>query len=383
MMSPSGSAVSTRAIGRDGLPSAGRRRALRRVQAESPTKYLRIRLAGRLDALDCMGGGEVQLNSTQRVLQAAGADARLWQPWKEGFAEFDVLHLFGTRPEFVDVAQAARRHDVRVVLSPITWYSLEAIWREPRSLPRRLLGCARHILRKHWNAADSWRRRLYHACDLLLPNSQAEAAQLNELFGIDAPRMHVVPNAAAAEMAAGNPEAFVAYSGCRDYVLYAGRIEPRKNQLGFLRAMRGSPLPIVVLGDVVPGHERYYQECRKVGGTNVHFVSAVPPASDLLASAYAGCRCLVLASWYETPGLVALEAGLQGVPLVLTKHGSATEYFGELAEYVDPRHRRQLRRAVDRAYRGPRSRHRAQHVRSNYTWSRVGEATLRAYEAIV
>jgi glycosyltransferase involved in cell wall biosynthesis len=229
----------------------------------------------------------------------------------------------------------------------------------------------------------SWRRRLYHAVDLLLPNSNAEAQQLVRYFQVPPQRIRVVPNGADERFAAAEAEPFARLLGMRDFVLYAGRIEPRKNQLGFLRAMRGTDEPIVVLGDVVAGHEGYLAECRRVAGQKVQFVPRIDHHDPLLGSAYAACGCLVLASWFETPGLVALEAGLSGTPLVLPQDGSAREYFGPLADYVKPNDQPGIRRAVRAALARGRSPKLARFVRDNFSWNRAAQMTREAYDKIV
>ena len=49
-----------------------------------------------------------------------------------------------------------------------------------------------------------------------------------------------------------------------------------------------------------------------------------------LASAYAAARVFALPSWFETPGLAALEAGLAGCAVAITPYGSTRDYFGDL-----------------------------------------------------
>jgi glycosyltransferase involved in cell wall biosynthesis len=229
----------------------------------------------------------------------------------------------------------------------------------------------------------SWRRRLYHAVDLLLPNSEAEAEQLVRYFGVRRDRIRVVPNGADERFAKASPQAFARLAGGRGFVLYAGRIEPRKNQLGFLRAMRDTQVPIVVLGDVVPGYEAYRDACRRVAGEHVKFIDGVRHDDPLLASAYAACGCLALASWFETPGLVALEAAMQGVPLVLPAGGCAREYFGDRAEYVEPDDLRGIRQKVLVAVSRPRSPALAEWVLERFTWKVAAQATREAYEQVV
>lgn len=354
------------------------------LAAEIPSRTAapRVLLAGKLDAWLAPGGGEIQLQAMTAALNAAGISARPWRPWEDRLERAGWLHLFGSRREHVELIAAARRAGVKVAVSPIAWFDLASYWRQGGSVVRRLAACGRFVARAACPAIPSWRRTLYGEADLLLPNSQVEADQLRRYFGVPAKKIRVVPNGADARFAAGDPLPASRLVGASGFVLYAGRIEPRKNQLGFLRAMRGTDVPIVVLGDTVPGHEGYLSACHRAAGPNVKFVDRVEHDSPLLASAYAACGCLVLASWFETPGLVALEAGMSGTPLVLPEGGSAREYFGELAAYVAPGDRKGIRRAVLAALGRERSAALAQRVQERYSWQAAAEATRNAYESI-
>ncbi len=360
---------------RSSSPNAG---ASRRIESHTPT----VLLAGKLTALDCPGGGEVQMTALGRALPSVGVDARRWRPWEQRLAGAGCLHLFGSLPEHLPVVEAAHRQGVPVVLSTIAWFDLAGYWREPRPLGKRLGACARFLARTACPRLPSWRRRLYHAVDLLMPNSQAEAEQLVRYFGVPAERIHVVPNGADERFARADPEPFARRVGARGFVLCAGRIEPRKNQLGLVRAMRGSDVPVVVLGDVVPGYEWYADRCRRAADGHVRFLGRLDHDDPLLPSAYAACGCLALVSWFETPGLVALEAGTSGVPLVLPEGGCAREYFGTMAAYVKPNDPAGIRRAVLAAVRRGRSPALARHVRDHFSWTAAARATREGYEKV-
>ena len=343
---------------------------------------LRIRLAGKLTALAAPGGGETQLSATAQALRECGVDARLWRPWEEGFDQIDCLHLFGSESEHLNVMAAARSRGIPVVLSTIAWFDLASRWRSGEPLRARLNSCGKFLLRAAAPRLPSWRRRLYDNADMLLPNSQAEADQLTRYFGTPRDRIAVVPNGADPRFAHAAPDAFSDVVPYRGFALYAGRIEPRKNQLGFLKAMQGSHAPIVILGDAAPGHEDYLRRCRQAAGSRTRFVSRMAHDDPLLASAYASCGCLVLASWFETPGLVALEAGLLGVPLVLTERGAAREYFGDFARYINPASAKSIRVNVLEALSQERNTELAQHVEDNFTWRAVAHETLAAYDRV-
>ena len=351
--------------------------------ATRATAAPKVVLAGKLSAWSAPGGGETQMEALCRALGEVGVAARYWRPWEDRLADVDCLHLFGSEPEHLPVALAARRQRIPVVLSTIAWFDLASCWREPCPLARRLAACGKFVLRAAAPRLKSWRRELYHAVDLLLPNSRAEADQLVRYFGVPPERIHVVPNGAERRFTRAESEPFARRADCRRFVLYPGRIEPRKNQLGFLRAMQGTDAPIVVLGDVVPGHEAYLAACRRAAGPHVKFIGRIEHGDPLLASAYAAAGCVALASWYETPGLVALEAGMSGVPLVLPRGGCAREYFGELASYVSPGDLPGIRQAVLAALARGRSPQLAALVRKNYSWTAAATATREAYEKVL
>lgn len=354
-------------------------RPVHTTKPATQTRAPRVLIAGKLTALDSPGGGEVQMLTTARALRAIGVEAHLWRPWEERLAEADCLHLFGSLPEHLPLVEAAKRQRAPVVLSTISWFSLTSYWLEPGPARKRLAACARYLIRAACPRLPSWRRKLYEAVDLLLPNSQAEASQLVRHFDVPAAKIHVVPNGAEERFAQADPEPFARLVGGRGFVLCPGRIEPRKNQLGLLRALKGTGIPVVILGEPVPGYESYLDECRRAAGDNVRFFGRIDRDYPLLASAYAACGCLVLASWYETPGLVALEAGMSGVPLVLPRGGAAPEYFGPLASYIGPTDLRAIRRAVLAALLRGRNPALAEHVRHSFSWTAAARATAEAY----
>ncbi len=325
------------------------------------------------------GGGEIQMTALADALPGVGAAPRVGNSCEQLPPDTDCLHLFGSAVEHLPLVEAARRRDVPVVLSTIAWFDWVNCLREPGPLWQRLAATARFLARAAYPWLPSWRRRLYHEVDLLLPNSNAEANQLMRYFGVPSEKIHIVPNGAEPRFATADPEPFRELVGASNFVLYAGRIEPRKNQLGFLRAMRGVNVPVVVLGDVVPGHESYLAQCRKAADHHVRFLPRLEHDDPMLASAYAACGCLVLVSWFETPGLAALEAAMSGTPLVLPIGGSAGEYFGPLAEYVGPNDLAAIRLAVLAALARGRNDMLAELTRHSFSWATAARATREAY----
>lgn len=355
---------------------------LRDLQTLPSRGTLRVRTVGRFDAASAPGGGEVQLTATTAALRDLGYDARTWRPWDDDLGDGDLVHFFGSRPEFEPLATAARRRGARVAVSTIAWFDARNAWRDGSSLVRRCGAACRYALRAAVPRIPSWRRRLYHAADLLLPNSQAEAEQLMRLFEAPAAKIRVVPNGADPRFADADPSLFRRRFRGGDFVLCVGRIEPRKNQLGLIRALADSPLRLVIVGDAVPEHEAYADRCRRAAGANVSFLPRLAHDDPLLASAYAACACAALVGWFETPGLAALEAAMTGAPLVVPRGGCAHEYFGPAAEYADGDDPQEIRAAVRRAVARGRDVVTAQMICDQFTWRRTAEITAEAYATL-
>jgi len=213
---------------------------------------------------------------------------------------------------------------------------------------------------------------LFESSDLLLPNSPAEAEAIRSELGVTTP-VHVVPNGVDHKtFRLPSPDS------SRSGVLYVGRIEPHKNQLGLIRALSKSSTPLAIVGGEHPHHASYAEACRRAAGPNVTFLGQRDQAG--LVELYQSCAVHAMPSWYETTGLSSLEAAVCGAAVVTTANGYAPDYFGDRAQYCDPRSRQSIRQSVEAALNtGPHPNLR-QHVLSHFTWEHAALATKAAYE---
>jgi glycosyltransferase involved in cell wall biosynthesis len=328
------------------------------------------------------GGGENQLVQTGRHLEQLGVPVRPYVHWTDRLEDARLLHLFGMSREGLELARVARARGVPVVLSPIAWYDPRAIaalatgpiaaardltkWALQRALPRR----------------PGWRRALLSLADAVLPNSHAEARQLVRLFATDRSAIRVVPNGVEPRFADSSAGLFRSRYGAAEFVLYVGRIEPRKNLLGLVDAVRTAGLRLFILGDAPPGHEGYLRSCQESGAGFTRFIPAVRHDDPVLASAYAAARVVALPSWFETPGLAALEGALAGRAIVVTPYGCAREYFGGLAHYARPNRPKELVDALVRAWRNGPDPELARRVGARFLWSQVARQTAEVYDEV-
>lgn len=335
------------------------------------------------------GGHVVQLKETARALAHLGCEpTELLEP-KPSFSGIDIVHGFGLS---VDDVQLCRRYDLPVVVSSIYWDRSYRYQMKGLPTARVLAGRARQAGRF---AAATLRgpRALIEAClvharweielgrmfsgvDMLLPNAVGEGKAIDADFAAGT-EWRVVPNGVDPSRFSLPDTPFES----RDLILYVGRIEPHKNQLGLLKALRGTGRRLVIAGFAHPHHEAYVKECRIAASGWAEM--RVDPTTDELPQLYRSARVHVVPSWFETTGLVSLEAGLSGCNVVSTERGHAAEYLGEHAWYCDPSDHASIRTAVEQAWNSPPSAGLRERILSRYTWHHVGQATLAAYQAVL
>jgi glycosyltransferase involved in cell wall biosynthesis len=334
-------------------------------------------------AFQSPGGGENQLVQTGRYLEARGLPIRPFVPWTDRIDRASLLHLFGMSREGLQLARVARAKGVPVVLSPICWIEPRAMAALATDQLGRWANQAKWRLKAVIPRFPTWRRDLLRSADVILPNSIAEGEQLVRWFGADPARIRPVPNGVEERFAHADPANFRAIHGPSDFILYVGRIEPRKNVLGLVEGLKATGLPLVVIGDALPGYEGYAADCKRAGVGFTRWLPRVDHDDPLLESAYAAARVLALPSWFETPGLVALEAAMAGTAVVVTPHGCTHEYFGDRVGYARPDRPEEIARALLDAWKSGPDPTLSAHVEAHYPWSEVARLTAEAYEQVI
>jgi glycosyltransferase involved in cell wall biosynthesis len=347
------------------------------VAKRSSVSKTEVLLAARWTAV--IDDDHTALTALCGALSQAGITARLWRPFEDSLADARCLHLFGTAAEFLPVVESARRSGVKVVLSPESWQNDADRGPYPRGWLPKSAAWFSKAGRGIFSRPPVWQRQLYAAVDLLLPNSNFEAQHIARRFKLSLDRLRVVPHGVDPQLGEADPELFHQYAGVRDFVLYAGSIEPKNQQLGFLWAMKDVGVPLVILGDVAPQCEWYLDECRRVAGSGVQFLPRLAATDPRMASAYAACGCLVVGGGVAAPERTALAAGASGTPLVLFEGGCGSEYFGQQAVYVRPDDVPGIRRGVQAALDRKRSKSLAEYVCTYFSWKAIARASRDAY----
>ena len=329
------------------------------------------------------GGGEILLEKTEEYLLKSNVEVKRFDTWKDKITDFDILHVFGSVKECLPLMQVAKDRGTKVVLESIFWSDFRRAFNEQGSFLKKMEMILRHGVKVILPFFPSGRKKMFEVADLIFPNSQNEAIQISRLFNIPIQKMFVVPNGVDRAFLNAQPEAFVNKYGLKDFVLSVGRIEPRKNQLNLIRAMREVNADLVLIGNTVSGYEWYRDLCEKEANNRIHFIDRLSHESDMLASAYAACDTFVLPGWFETPGLAALEAGLAGAKVVATVGGSTKEYFKDNVLYIEPHKPDDIKQKVKTALRTPKSSCLKDMVMQEYLWEETAKITIEGYSSIL
>lgn len=172
----------------------------------------------------------------------------------------------------------------------------------------------------------------------------------------------------------------------RDFVLWCGTFEPRKNLPVLLSAFEealaaGADLDLVLVGP--EGWGGVSEEVRRtvdaLPAERVHQLGRLDDHD--LQLAYAGARVFCFPSLWEGFGMPVLEAMNHGTPVVTSRATSMAEISGDGALLIDPHSPSEIAEALMRAA-GPEHARLAAASRANaarYTWQASADKHRAAY----
>ncbi|HEX6349261.1 MAG TPA: glycosyltransferase family 1 protein [Candidatus Dormibacteraeota bacterium] len=270
----------------------------------------------------------------------------------------------------------ARRREVGLV---VTLYDLI-----PLVYPNDYLVTA--PLRTQYNA----RLEMLRAADAVLAISASAADDAIRLLGVR--RERVVDIAAGCSDLFRPGPAEAPLPGLRPgFLLYVGGLDRRKNVDRLVEAWAGlapqTRPQLVVACRPEPFQERHLRRLAARLGAAGDLLLTGFVSDAVLLHLYRGCRAHVLPSEYEGFGLPALEAMRCGAATLVSDIGPLRELVPDAEARFDPRRAEAiaaiLRRAIEDAEYLGRRRARAPELAAPYTWERVAQRTLGAYEAVL
>jgi glycosyltransferase involved in cell wall biosynthesis len=373
-------------------------------------KPLKVLFALRPSSETAFGGDVVQVYETAKALRARGHDVQVSTSSRLSPHGFDVVHLSNLTSvaETLAQAQSVSDFDGAVAMMPIYIdHADETMWgmfstlgaflssESDEDLQAKLSALERRALsvehlqppparNEMMPGYESMQRAILANVDLLIANAHTEVHRIYRYLDCSIP-YQIAPSAAApATYGAFARAAFSSRYGFDDFVLIAGRYEPRKNQLILFEALRGLGYPLVCIGSNVEAPIAH--ALRAYRPSDVSYIGFL--AESELAGAFAAARVVAIPSWDEVVSLTSLNAAISAASLVLTRNSYEHEYFRDDAEYCDPGSVESLKGALRRAWeshdrRAARRRALARRVTHEYSWERSAELVESAYYRIL
>src|SRR5690242_11193343 len=251
-----------------------------------------------------------------------------------------------------------------------------AIYRNPRWFPARQPLSTRIVVPRSVLRAD-----------VLIAVSESTARDIQEFFGLDRGRIHVIPHGVSKKLrpmgAEERAEARARLALPERFILFVGTIEPRKNLETLLDAwvlMRYRP-DLVVVGSWGWRYEGIKEKMERLG-PRLHHLESVDP--DELPVIYNLARVLAHPAWYEGFGLPPLEAMACGTPVVVSDRSSLPEVVADAGLVVPADHPEAWRKALETVIAdtdlAADLRHRGILRAAQFSWERAAHLTWHAID---
>ena len=263
------------------------------------------------------GGVNIRFSRIFDGLCKKKIDVKKFDKYADRVEDFDIIHIFHLDLENLELIKYAKRLNKKVVISSV----VNTIGHKKVFFYKCL-----NILRLQTNYRN-YRESLMLA-DIIIAETKSEKKFISKYYGINSNKILIVPNGADL-IDCPNDSIFSLWNGEKKaFVLQVGRFDANKNQMKIIKAFKGTDIQVVFIGGPSKANENYYNECLELaeGCDNFHFLGWVDNSSDILKSAYANARVLVLPSYTETFGMVLVEAAMAGANLAISNRLPILDY---------------------------------------------------------
>lgn len=320
----------------------------------------------------------------------------------------ELLHSMVAEIERIRGQQPHGRYDLihsHYWVSGVAGLELSQLWNVPLVHTMHTMAKVKNLLLHSGEQPEPRRRedgehRIVDGATRLIANTTAEAAELVSHYGADFDHIDVAPP--GVDLSVFTP-AFRAQSrtdhgidAATFHLLFAGRIQRLKGPQILLKAAallrRRRPdidLKLTILGALSGAKDFNLKTLVSAAGLDDVVTHHPPVSATELAGWFRAADVVVMPSYSESFGLVALEAQACGTPVVATRVGGLTRAVshGRTGLLVDGHHAVDWADALEALHDDPATRHSmgtaaAIHA-ANSGWQRTAAITLDSYHAAV
>lgn len=257
----------------------------------------------------------------------------------------------------------AREYNIDIMIEPAHF--------GPFNLPKRIkrvtvIHDLTPLIAKEWHTFNGWfLQKLFlpsimKRADLIITNSDYTKSDIMRYVGIDDKK--IVPTHLGISdifQVSKNDKILANYGIYKEYFLYQGTLEPRKNLINLISAYERyrdqypeSREQLILSGkkgwkvkDIIT--KKYSSKY----GLDIILLGYVDRKD--MPALYSGAKAFVYPSYYEGFGLPVLEAMACGIPVITSNSSSLPEVAGEFAYYFDPNDIETMAKALHRSLSVP------------------------------
>ncbi|HDR7351402.1 TPA: glycosyltransferase [Bacillus wiedmannii] len=374
---------------------------------------MKVLYMSRSDLFTKRGGDTVQIENTARELRGKNIEVEFYSgPMDLKSNKYDIVHIFNSYnvAETLCNIKIAKNLGKKVVLTPIyhpDFYlknMLEAGIDKKKKFLFSFLSYQFYmtinnfikdlVLNKRINLsllAQGYRikrKKIFNSVDGILPNSQMEKDYILKENNLKSPPfIQIIPNGV-------DNHIFNIVQNVREKkdkkIVCIGRIEPLKNQSLILKAFQQSVLykdgyQLLFFGATNNNHHNYVEDF--ITNVNrdpqVQYIGEVK--QEVLFEHLSKARGLVHASWFETTGLIGLEAGIFEIPVVMTNSGFTKSYFKNNVIYCSPNDEVSIEHALNalQNINEEKVSELKKDIDNFYNWDYISGVTLSAYDTVL
>lgn len=320
------------------------------------------------------GGVQTRIKSLYEEYQRQGVDVQLFDKWKTKIDDYDLIHFFKVTIDNYGLMFYAHSKRKKIVVSSIV--PLEHAFRIKAHL----------LLNKIFplHTLFEINKKCMDLADVIITQSPTESDFIHKNYKIPYAKLTALPNGVASNVIGGDSSLIrreLPFSG--DFVLQVGRIDSNKNQLNTIRALKGTGIPLVIVGGPDPQEPRYFDECKKEAGNGVYFTGWIPLSDRRLASAYAAAKVLVLPSKKEIYGNAIIEGAIAGCNLACSNVIPIVDWpVGDYIHTFNPNSIAEMRKALLDAFSNSRHPNQTGHFKEFFSWERIAKEHLKLYNSL-
>jgi len=389
---------------------------------------MKVLFQSRVDLYNPRGGDTMQIENTKSAIEKADSSVKIDivpEVKVKDIEKYDIVHLFNldwiceTYPQ----AKLAKKHKKPLVLSAIHHSEDEVKIYEKKArydirrvynalIPSQALrDMGKNIYRSFFNRKKispafiqliggirRQQRKVLEMSDVVFVQTAQEAEDIIKDFKFNNLKWIKVVNGVAVDIFKSpdkkkfqnlSKEKFGVNIRGKKLLLNVGRIEPRKNQLKLIEVFKmlknqqnEEDWNLAFIGALgknsIEYNYRFLHEIKK--HTNILFFGSQP--QEIVASAMAQSGIYVHPSWFETTGLVSIEAALAGMTVVASGD-RVKEYLGNDAFYCDPSSAESILNAILEADVSDADTDLRKRIVNEFIWEKTAEQTINVYKNLL